>query len=152
MRVSNTAIGVGVIVFGIWVIAYSRHFPKMAEGYPGPSLFPMVLAVLFIFAGIVLISQDVRSRSRILKFDISDLSRAHLINIGLILAAILFYIFLSDFLGFQFISAIILVALMKRLKVSTFWSLIMACGVTFGIYVLFAKILLVPLPWGLWGW
>lgn len=152
MRVSNTAIGLGVIVFGIWVIAYSRHFPKMEEGYPGPSLFPMVLAVLFIFAGIVLISQDVRSRSRILKFDISDLSRAHFINIGLVLAAILFYIILSDFLGFQFTSVIILVLLMKRLRVSTLWSLIMACGVTFGIYVLFAKVLLVPLPWGLWGW
>ena len=112
----------------------------------------MVLDVLFIFAGIVLIFLDIQSRSKILNFDISDLSRAHLVNIGLILAAILFYIFLSDFLGFQFISVIILVLLMKRLRVSTFWSLIMACGVTFGIYVLFAKILLVPLPWGLWGW
>jgi putative tricarboxylic transport membrane protein len=152
MRVSNTAIGASTIAFGIWTILYSRDFPTMEEGYPGPALFPMVLAVLFILAGIVLISQDIRSRSKILKFDVSDLSRAHIINIGLVLGAILFYIFISDFLGFQFTSVIILVTLMKRLRVSTFWSLIMACGVTFGIYVLFAKILLVPLPWGLWGW
>ena len=152
MRVSNTIIGLGTVIFSIWVLLYARNFPKLAQGYPGPSLFPMVLAVLFIFAGIILIVQDLRSGAKKLKFDIGDLSRVHLINIGLTLAAILFYIFLSDFLGFQFTSVIILVALMKRLRVSTFWSLIMACGVTFGIYVLFAKILLVPLPWGLWGW
>ena len=152
MRVSNTAIGVSTIAFGIWTIFYCRDFPTMEEGYPGPALFPMVLAVLFIFAGIVLIFQDIRTRSKILKFDASDLTRVHIINIGLVLGAILFYIFLSDFLGFQLISVIILFALMKRLRVSTFWSLAMSCTVTFGIYVLFAKILLVPLPWGLWGW
>ena len=152
MRVSNTVIGLGTVIFSIWVLLYARNFPKLEQGYPGPSLFPMVLAVLFIFAGIVLIVQDLRSGAKKLKFDISDLSRVHLINIGLILAAILFYIFVSDFLGFQITSFIILVFMMKRLRVSTFWSLIMACGVTLGIYVLFAKMLLVPLPWGLWGW
>ena len=82
MRVSNTVIGASTIAFGIWTILYSRHFPTMEEGYPGPSLFPMVLAVLFIISGIVLIIQDIRSRSKILKFDVSDLSRAHIINIG----------------------------------------------------------------------
>ncbi len=152
MRVSNTVIGLGTVIFSIWVLFYASNFPKLEQGYPGPSLFPMVLAVLFIFAGIVLIVQDFLSGAKKLKFDISDLSRVHLINIGLTLAAILFYIFVSDFLGFQITSFIILVFMMKRLRVSTFWSLIMACGVTFGIYVLFAKILLVPLPWGLWGW
>ena len=152
MKVSNTAIGFGVIVFGIWVIWYAKDFPKLEEGYPGPSLFPMVLAVLFIAAGAVLIFQDIRDKRKILALDTSGLTRAHLTNIGLILAAILFYIFVSDFLGFQFTSFIVLFALMKRLRVPSLWSLSMACCVTFGIYVLFAKILLVPLPWGLWGW
>lgn len=152
MRVSNTVIGISTIVFGIWVLLYARNFPKLEQGYPGPSLFPMVLAVLFIFAGIILIVQDFRSGTKKLKFDISNLSRVHLMNIGLTLAAIVFYIFISEFLGFLITSFLILLILMKRLMVSTAWSLIMACGVTFSIYILFAKILLVPLPWGLWGW
>ena len=152
MRVSNTVIGLGTIIFSIWVLLYARSFPKLEQGYPGPSLFPMVLAVLFIFAGIILIVQDLHSGARKLKFDISDLTRVHLINIGLTLVAVLFYIFVSDILGFLITSFIILMVLMKRLRVSTAWSFIMACGVTFSIYILFAKILLVPLPWGLWGW
>ncbi|MBW1960910.1 MAG: tripartite tricarboxylate transporter TctB family protein [Deltaproteobacteria bacterium] len=152
MRVSNKAIGVAVIIFGIAVILYARNFPKLEKGYPGPSLFPIVLAVLFIFAGIVLIIQGIRSGESFLKLDLRDLTTHQIVNIALIVAAILFYIFLSDLLGFQFTSFIILLFLMKRLRVSTLWSLIMACTVTLVIYTLFAKILLVPLPWGLWGW
>jgi hypothetical protein len=41
---------------------------------------------------------------------------------------------------------------MKWLKVKTLSSILMALSVTFVIYLLFAKMLLVPLPWGLWGW
>ena len=42
--------------------------------------------------------------------------------------------------------------LMKWLKVKMLPSLVMSIAVTLGIYLLFAKVLLVPLPWGLWGW
>jgi hypothetical protein len=42
--------------------------------------------------------------------------------------------------------------LMKWLKVKMIPSLVMSLAVTLAIYLLFAKILLVPLPWGLWGW
>jgi putative tricarboxylic transport membrane protein len=152
MRVSNTAIGLGLIVFAIAVLFYTRTFPTLEKGYPGPSLFPNVLAVLFIIAGVTLVAQGVRGRERLSKFDTSTITRSGLINILLVLGAIVFYIFLSDFLGFQITSFILLFGIMKWLRVSTRWSLVMACGVTLAIYFLFAKILLVPLPWGLWGW
>ena len=152
MRVSNTAIGLALIIFAIAVISYAGTFPTLEDRYPGPSLFPIVLAVLFIFAGIILTVQGIRSGEKTLKFDTSDLTRPQLINLLLVLAAILFYIFLSDFLGFLITSFIVLLALMKRLRVSNRWGLIMACGITLMIYMLFHKMLLVPLPWGLWGW
>jgi putative tricarboxylic transport membrane protein len=152
MRVSNTSIGLGLIVFASAVLFYTRTFPTLEKGYPGPSLFPNVLAVLFIIAGITLVAQGVRSGERIIKFDTSGITRSGLINILLVLGAIVFYIYLSDFLGFQITSFILLFSLMKWLRVSTRWGLVMACGVTLGIYLLFAKMLLVPLPWGLWGW
>lgn len=152
MRVSNTSIGLGLIVFASAVLLYTRTFPTLQKGYPGPSLFPNVLAVLFIIAGITLVAQGVRSGERIIKFDTSRITRSGLINILLVLGAIVFYIYLSDFLGFQISSFILLFGLMKWLRVSTRWSLVMACGITLAIYLLFAKMLLVPLPWGLWGW
>jgi putative tricarboxylic transport membrane protein len=108
--------------------------------------------VLFIIAGITLVAQGVRSGERIIKFDTSRITRSGLINVLLVLGAVVFYIYLSDFLGFQITSFILLFGLMKWLRVSTRWSLVMACGITLAIYLLFAKMLLVPLPWGLWGW
>ena len=152
MRVSNTVLGLGQIIFAIAMFLYSQTFPNLRDGFPGPSLFPSVLAVLFIIAGLTLVAQGIRSGEKIWKFDTSDISSSGKINILMVLAVILLYIFFSDLLGFQIISVILLFGLMKWLDVSTKWSLIMSSGVTFGIYILFAKVLLVPLPWGLWGW
>ena len=152
MRVSNTAIGVGLILFAIAVLFNTRTFPTLDNGYPGPALFPNVLAVLFIAAGITLAFKGLRRGERFFKFDVSDITRNGLINILLVLGAIVFYILLSDFLGFLITSFIVLLGLMQRLNVSTVWSLTMSAAVTLAIYGLFAKILLVALPWGLWGW
>lgn len=152
MRVSNTAIGLGLIIFAIAVLLYTQTFPTLEKGYPGPSLFPNVLAVLFIISGITLVVQGVRSGEKVLKLDTTGITSSGLINILMILGAVVFYIYLSDFLGFQITSLILLFGMTKWLRVSTPWSLVTACGVTLAIYVLFAKILLVPLPWGLWGW
>jgi putative tricarboxylic transport membrane protein len=152
MRVSDTAIGVGAILFGIAVILYSRNFPSLENGYPGPSLFPIVLAVLFILAGVILGVQGLRRGERLFHFDASDLTASGMVKILLVIGLVVFYIFLSEPLGFHIVAPIILFVLMKCLNVSTRWGLVMSGGITVLIYGLFAKILMVPLPWGLWGW
>ncbi len=152
MRISDTVIGLVIILFGGAVLTYTRSFPSLENGYPGPSLFPNILAVLFILAGIVLVVQGVRSRETFLEFDTSGISQGGFANILLVLAAIVFYILLSDFLGFQITSFILLFSLMKWLRVSTLWCLLMSVVITEAIYILFAKMLLVALPWGIVGW
>ena len=152
MKVSDTAIGLFLIIFAGAVLIHVQGFPQLDNGYPGPALFPEVLSVLFIFCGIGLIIKGVRKRERILKFDLSSISSGGWLNIIFVLGAVLCYIFLAELLGFLIFSFVILVVLMKWLKVKTLHSLIMSVVVTLGIYLLFSKILLVPLPWGLWGW
>ena len=152
MRVSNTAIGLFLIIFALAVIIHTRTFPSLGNGYPGPSLFPRVLAVLFILAGIGLIIQGIKNREKILKFDTGAVNRAGWINILFVLGAVVCYIFLADAIGFLILSFVIMTVLVKWLRAKTSWSLVMSAGVTLAIYILFAKILLVPLPWGLWGW
>jgi putative tricarboxylic transport membrane protein len=152
MKVSDTAIGLFLIIFAGAVLIHVQGFPQLDNGYPGPALFPEVLSVLFIFCGIGLIIQGVRKREKILKFDLSSISSGGWLNIIFVLGAVLCYMFLAEFLGFLIFSFVILMILMKWLKVKTLHSLIMSVAVTLGIYLLFSKILLVPLPWGLWGW
>ncbi len=152
MRVSDTVIGLSLIIFAVAVLVHVQSFPELDAGYPGPALFPSVLSVLFIFCGIGLIFQGIRRKENVLKLDIGSVSIAGWINIAAVLGAVVCYIFFSDFLGFLIFSFVILLILMKWLRVSTVLSLVMSVGVTLVIYLLFAKILLFPLPWGLWGW
>ncbi len=45
-------VGGGIfIALGIFIAATSFSFPELDGGHPGPSLFPRVLAILFIFFG-----------------------------------------------------------------------------------------------------
>jgi putative tricarboxylic transport membrane protein len=152
MRLSNTAIGLLLILFACAVLVHVQSFPKLDNGYPGPALFPQVLSVLFIFCGIGLAIQGIRNRERLLNIDLGDLTFAGGVNIAFVLGAILSYIFLVEFLGFLIFSFAMLMALMKWFNVKLLPSLMMSVVVTLAIYLLFAKILLVPLPWGLWGW
>ena len=152
MRVSNTAIGLFLIVFAAAVLWHVQSFPSLDNGYPGPALFPSVLAVLFILCGVVLMIQGVRQREKLLRFDTGTLTVSGLLNIVFVLGAIACYIFLAETIGFLIFSVVVLMVLMKWLKVKTLSSVAMAVVVTLVIYLLFAKILLVPLPWGLWGW
>jgi putative tricarboxylic transport membrane protein len=150
--VSNTAIGLFLIVFAAAVLWHVQSFPSLDNGYPGPALFPSVLAVLFILCGVVLIFQGVRQREKLLRFDTGTLTVSGLLNIVFVLGAIVCYIFLAETIGFLIFSFAVLMVLMKWLKVKTLSSIAMAVVVTLVIYLLFAKVLLVPLPWGLWGW
>jgi len=152
MRVSNTAIGLVLIIFACAVLVHVQSFPKLDNGYPGPALFPSVLAVLFILCGIGLIIQGNRQREKVLKFDLGTTTLAGWINMAFVLGTVICYILLAEYLGFLIFSFVILMILMKWLKVKMLPSLVMSIGVTLAIYLLFAKVLLVPLPWGLWGW
>ena len=152
MRVSNTAIGLFLILFAAAVLWHVQSFPSLDNGYPGPALFPSVLAVLFIFCGIGLITQGIRQREKLLKIDTGTLTLPGLLNILFVLGTIVCYIFLAQYVGFLIFSFLVLLILMKWLKVKPLASILMSGGVTLVIYLLFAKILLVPLPWGLWGW
>ena len=152
MRVSNTAIGLFLIICSAVVLWHVQSFPSLDNGYPGPALFPSVLAVLFILCGIGLIIQGMRQHEKLLKFDTGTLTLSGLFNILFVLGVIVCYIFLAEYIGFLIFSFMVLLVLMKWLKVKTLSSIAMSFGVTLVIYLLFAKILLVPLPWGLWGW
>ena len=149
---NSSIIGLFLILFAAVVLWHVQSFPSLDNGYPGPALFPSVLAVLFIFCGIGLIIQGVRQREKLLKFDTGTLTISGLLNILFVLGTVVCYIFLAQSVGFLIFSLMVLLILMKWLKVKLLASLLMSGGVTLVIYLLFAKVLLVPLPWGLWGW
>jgi putative tricarboxylic transport membrane protein len=152
MRVSDSLIGFVMILFGLAVIVYTRGFPAQADGHPGPEFFPNVLAGLFMLAGLGLAIGGFRRGEKIFHFEAPGLGAGAVVNILLVLGVAAAYILISDFLGFIITSFVLMGFLMKWLAVTWRWTLIMSAALTMVIYLLFAKVLLVPLPWGLWGW
>lgn len=152
MRMSNTAVGLLLILFACVVLVHVQSFPKLDNGYPGPALFPQVLSVLIIGCGIGLAVQGIRRRERLWRLDPGTVTPAGWLNIAVVLGAVVCYIFLAERVGFLIFSFAMLMALMQWFKVKRLPGLAMSVAVTLAIYLLFAKVLLVPLPWGLWGW
>lgn len=159
----------GVIFFLI------RDFPKLDDGHPGPALFPGILAGLFIVFGVFLLVQGIRtnslqSRSRNRRDDDdSELTPSQLedvnspaqgktrsfegiVNAFCVIASIVFYIYFVDRLGFLITGFLLSGFLMIKLGVKGWKSGVISVLSTFLIYILFAKILRVPLPWGLLSW
>ncbi|HWP46218.1 MAG TPA: tripartite tricarboxylate transporter TctB family protein [Candidatus Limnocylindrales bacterium] len=162
---NNILIGIGTILWGGVVFFLIRDFPRLDDGHPGPALFPGILAGLFIAFGAFLLIQSLRARSRSGTDPLASsqdkgkdlpLQRTYspqgFLNALCVVAAIAFYIFFVEILGFLITGFLLLTLLMIKLKVPIWKSSIVSLLSTVGVYILFAKILRVPLPWGLLGW
>lgn len=151
MRFNDAVFGIVLIVFALAEIAYASTFPRLHGQDYGPNLFPIILGVGLLICGVFLIFKGWAVRSKIPMAVVGDWAqdRANVTNVGLLLASMVFYILASNWLGFILTSLVILTTLLVRLGTTWRTSLIIAFATTFIIHTLFAKVLLVPLPWGI---
>jgi putative tricarboxylic transport membrane protein len=154
----NDQIGGGIFAcLGIFIWAYSWHFPVLMETYgrhPGPSLFPRVLGTLFILFGSMVMLKGLRAaRSETVPREegVAGL-KLNYFNPVLVVTLIVAFIFLTPKLGFLTTGTAILVILMMKLQVGSLKSLLISPILTCFVYFMFAKLLRVPLPIGLLGW
>ncbi len=151
MRLNDAVVGLVLIIFSVAEIAYTRTFPKLYGQQFGPDLFPIVIGVGLLGCGIVLTAKGLAERRAVPWLVLGDWARdrASVVNFGLVIAGLIFYIAASDTLGFIPCALIILVTLFLRFGVGLGASLFAAVTATLAIHEVFAGILLVPLPWGL---
>ena len=150
MRFNDSVIGLFAIIVGIVVFIHVQSFPAQADGRAGPALFPTVLSILFVVAGAVLVRDGRRSAAPLWQL-LPDLDAKGISNILLTLGAIVFYILVSDKLGFLLSSFIVMATMMLMLKARAVIAMPVAAGTTLCIYAMFNKLLLVPLPRGIFS-
>ena len=151
MRLNDAVFGVLLIVFAIAEIAYTRTFPSLHGQAYGPDLFPVMIGVGFLITGAVLTIRGVAQRAAgqpLLDVGPWADDRRNVVNFALVLLALLFYITASDWLGFILTAFIIMLVLLKSFGSGMVTALVIAALTTLGIHTLFARVLLVPLPWG----
>jgi tripartite-type tricarboxylate transporter receptor subunit TctC len=126
----------------------SDAFADLGKGVVGPRVFPAVLGVLGLLTLAVLLSTRQLQRT-----DGSDVtSREGALRAGAVLTGVVFYLLAGDSLGFVLTAFVIMVGLMRLLAVRWGVALVVAAPVSATIYQVFANLLRVPLPRGVFGW
>jgi putative tricarboxylic transport membrane protein len=151
MRFNNVIPGGVLILFALAVIAYANTFPHLHGQNYGPDLFPTLIGLGLLVCGGILVVQGVAQRATVPMVEIGDWAkdRRNIADIVILLGSMIFYILASDALGFIPISLLILTVLLLRFGSSWASSISIAVVTTLVIHTLFAKLLLVPLPWGI---
>jgi len=160
VKINDAIIGAVLVVFAVAEIAYTRTFPSLHGQSYGPDLFPVLIGLALVGCGLILIARGLlANRSHALENPDSQRARwidwgnlatsTHSrINATLIVLFLLIYILLSEWVGFIPLSIITIFVLSYRLGSSTFVALTVSIVATVVIQLLFAKVLLVPLPAG----
>jgi putative tricarboxylic transport membrane protein len=144
--VKQLTAGVAVVLLSLLVWLESRGFPELPDGHPGPALFPRVIAIgLFLSGAYLTVSALLPEREPALEPAGRTGVAGGVARIAVVTLALAAYPFASDLLGFiPTISAIsLLVALL--LKARPLQGALTAVGGTLVIYLLFTRVLGVPL-------
>ncbi len=150
MKLNDAVFGLLLLALGGAVLAIVQGYPKIPGQQVGPALFPGLIATGLCVGGVLLLVRGWRDRAVSPWVKLEDWVRSprHLLGFAVVLASMLFYIYVSEALGFLITSVLILVANFLVLKVPPGRALLVAVIATLLIHFAFYKLLRVPLPWG----
>lgn len=134
--------GAALLAFGVAVWVYAGTFPELDDGHPGPALFPRVIGFGLALAGLGLLAIGVRGRVPAGRAAVAWSGVGRLAGVlALALAVPLAYPWVGFVPAVSVLSVAVAVALGAR------WWLAGAVGVggTLLIYLLFTRLLGVPL-------
>jgi putative tricarboxylic transport membrane protein len=149
VRIGDTLLGGAFAVGGVAIIVATLHFPRQDGGAPGPGLFPQILALLMIAFGGGLAVTSMVGRGGAAEGATTHLGWRGVTNVLAVFAVIVFFMVGAPALGFLLTSAIVMFGLMWWLGTPSVRAALVAVGFTLFVYLVFGKVLRVPLPLGL---
>jgi putative tricarboxylic transport membrane protein len=159
VKVNDAISGLFFILFGMLIFYLTRDFPIMPGQKYGADLFPRLIGLFMGLGGLALIIRGIRTRNGAPWVTVMDWvsSPRHVTNFFLVIAVLIFYIFVSDPLGFIPTAFICLMTLLVWLRGLAYWrsSVMISIVAVIVIQQFFGEFLRVPLPWGIvpiFGW
>lgn len=149
MRFNDAVIGVLLLVIAVAVFLYARTLPDIPGQEYGAAVFPVLVACGLGLCGVALTVSGARNWHGAVALAPWTNYPAPWIRVVALLAAILFYIFAAEPLGFMITSTLTLFALFMLLGSRWWIAAITAIAVSLLIERSFGNLLLVPLPRGL---
>ena len=151
MRFNDAVIGIFLLIFASAMIAYTTTFPDMPGQRFGPALFPRIVGVGFILCGLILTARGLAVRQTVpwVVLGAWAQSSRHRRNLMLVPAGLTVYILIAGWLGFIPSAILLLFVLLTQFGARVPVAAGVAIVATLAIHTVFARVLLVPLPWGL---
>lgn len=151
MKFNDTIMGAALLALALLILQTVMQYPVIPGQNIGPGAFPGLLAVLLAVCAVLLIIKGLKAKQHEAWIEIGGWVKSwvHLRNFVITIASLLFYIYLSDRLGFLICATVVVGVMMWALEVRRKLILPIALISSFVIHFIFYKGLRVPLPWGI---
>lgn len=146
-RTVDLAYSLACLLLGGWVWIYAGTFPQLQGGYPGPSLFPRIIATCLVLCGLYLTAIAVMRR----RGDLDEpafaerISALGFLRVAAILGIIAAYPVIRATLGFIAAVGLLVFAVTISLRARFPYAVLTAIVASLTIYYLFTSLLRVPL-------
>lgn len=150
MKANDVVVGAVLLALSVAILGYVATLPNIRGQNIGPAAFPGLLAVILAGCSIALMVRGWRARHTGPWLQRMAWTRSvpHSVNFLLTCAALLFYAYFSEKLGFFICAFVVLGTLFASLRVRLVLLVPLVLGISLFIHTLFYKLLRVPLPWG----
>ena len=151
MRFHDAIVGLVLLAGGIALAIYARTLPQMSGQQFGPGVFPLIVGVGFAATSLLIILRGVRigRGQKLIEVEPGLASSRGTLGFFAVLAGILLYVLLADWLGFLIVAPVMLLIVLKAQRVAWLPAIATAIVATIFIHYTFYSLLRVPLPWGL---
>ncbi len=151
MRVNDAVTGAILIVFALLMMTYTRTFPRLHGQEYGPDLFPLLIGAGLLICGGLLVIRGwaVRRDGPLVVLGAWARDRRRVIDLACLVGGVILYTQLSEPVGFIPVAFVLIAVLMVRFGARVALAAPVAAAATLAVHTMFAKVLLVPLPWGL---
>ena len=140
----NSVAGVLLAGLGVWIWVYTEAFPALQEGYPGPALFPRIIAAGLALAGLGFVAGSLRHRGEIRQV-LQRPAWLGVARLALGVGLVALYPLMQTWLGFIPTISILCFVIAVALKVRLVVAAVTAVLGTLLLYGLFTGVLGVPL-------
>lgn len=152
MKIGDLFFGIFFLIVALFVSVYSlATFPVIHGARFGPDFFPCIVSVLMAMCGMVLLVRGVRNRNWEFNVDAWRRNRRNIVAGVIMICGIFLYIFFLDSLGFVTLAVANTAILMMVFGNRLVPSLIVSTAVTATAFLVFTRLLYVPLPVGVLG-
>jgi len=138
----DTGIGIGIILFGVFILLNALNMPDMPLGL-GPGDFPEIVSIGLIICGFILTFQSFFISEKTKKI----YSKSSLKDVLILIFVSLLYVYLVKYIGFLYLTPFLMLATMylfgyKKLP----YAIVISVIFTLLVYYVFYGIFKVPLP------